>query len=133
MARLQWSDAYALGLKAIDDQHKQFLDTLNELLDAQSSSGQACLAQNLVEKLKSYAAEHFHVEEGYMQAFGYPGYQAHLVEHEEYLDTVRRFDEACAQGGADSAAIIDYLQNWMIQHLVGADRQMGRYLEEYLS
>lgn len=132
MARIKWTDAYTLGIKTIDEQHKQFLDALNELLDAQDASGQACLADHLVARLKSYADGHFHVEEGFMQAFGYPGYEAHLAEHEHFRETVRHFDEVCCNGGGDSAIILDYLQNWMAQHLTGVDRQLGRYLEQHL-
>ncbi|MBI5518838.1 MAG: hemerythrin family protein [Desulfovibrio sp.] len=132
MARLMWTDSFALGITSIDEQHKRFLDALNELLDAQDASGQACLASTLIDRLKAYAAEHFHVEEGYMQAFAYPGYEEHLMEHEHFLDTVRHFEDACANGGVESAKLLDYLLNWMAQHLTGVDRQMGRYLEEYL-
>ena len=133
MQRTEWSETFALGIKTIDDKHKHFLDTMNALLDAQEATGgQACLAENLVDRLKAYATEHFHVEEGYMQAFGYPEYETHRAEHDGFLEAVSRFEGACAAGAANAAEILDYLQGWMRQHLVGVDRQMGRFLDEYL-
>jgi len=125
-------EGLALGIKSLDEKRKRFLESLNAFFDAQERTGQACLAESVVGWLKAFAAEHFHVEEGYMQVFGYPEYESHLKEHEGFMETVCRFEDACVQSGGDSREILDYMQGWVKQHLLGVDRQMGRYLAEHL-
>ena len=132
MPRVVWTDAFAVGIKSLDDQNKSFIALLNALVDEQDANARTCPSEDLVGHLKAYAAEHFHIEEGYMQAFGYPDYAAHDKEHRAFLDTVGQFEAACATGKANPQDIIDFMQDWLSAHLAGADRQMGRFLEDYL-
>ncbi len=132
MQRIEWTESLNLGIKSIDDQHRELVAMLNGLLDSIESTGQACPAENLVEKLKTYAAEHFHVEEGYMQAFAYPEFAEHQREHEDFLEKVARFESDCAAGKTSLADVLDFLQGWLTAHIVGTDRRMGSYLEDYL-
>jgi hemerythrin len=130
MPRIEWQNSYALGIKSIDDQHRGLLDTFNELLAAHEAG--TCPPEAMVERLKAFAAEHFHVEEGYMQAFGYPELAAHLKEHEDFLAAVALFESSCAQGTGNPQAVLGFMETWINGHLPGADRRMGRYLEDYL-
>ncbi|GAB6126641.1 bacteriohemerythrin [Humidesulfovibrio idahonensis] len=132
MARIEWQPSLAIGIQSIDEQHKDLLQTFNALIDKQEHSGLSCPAEDLVARLKTFAAEHFHIEEGYMQAFSYPDLPAHMTEHEAFLGTVATFENACAAGSATAEAILKFLEEWISGHLAGADRQMGRYLEDYL-
>ena len=131
MPRIEWSSTLALGIKSIDDQHKNLIDAFNALREAQAA-GQVCAAEDLVTRLKNFAAEHFHIEEGYMQAFGYPETSAHLKEHEDFLAAVDRFEACCAEGVASAEGVLGFLETWINGPLAGADRRLGRYLEDYL-
>ncbi len=132
MPYFQWSDSLLMGIKAIDDQHRQLVDMVNSLHDAVEASGQHCPAPDLVARLKAYAAEHFHVEEGYMQAFGYPEFEAHLKEHQYFSDAVTTFEDNWATDTANPAEVLDFLKKWLTEHITGVDVQMGRFLEDYL-
>lgn len=130
MPRIDWQNAYALGIKSIDDQHRDLIKTYNDLLEANVAGG--CPPEHMLAKLKNFAAEHFHIEEGYMQAFGYPDMDAHLKEHQDFLAAVSLFEHSCADGTANSSAVLGFMETWINGHLPGADRRMGRYLEDYL-
>jgi len=131
MPLIEWTPALVLGIKSIDDQHRQLVESFNALRQKQDV-GQGCAAEDLVERLKTFAAEHFHIEEGYMQAFGYPDAAAHLREHEDFLAAVARFESACTEGSANADGVLGFLETWIGGHLAGADRRLGRYLEDYL-
>jgi hemerythrin-like metal-binding domain len=131
MPRIEWQEALSVGIKSIDEQHKNLLVTFNALLEA-NAAGKTSPADDLVACLKTFAAEHFHVEEGYMQAFAYPETAAHQKEHEDFLAAVALFESACAEGRGNPNAVLGFLETWINGHLAGADRRMGRYLEDYL-
>lgn len=132
MQHVEWSDSFSLGIKAIDDQHKELIVMLNALSTAFADTGKTCPAQDLLDRLKEYAEEHFHVEEGYMQAFAYPECEAHQREHREFLESVSRFEFGCAEGSASQADVLTFLHRWLLGHIAGTDRKMGRFLEDYL-
>jgi len=133
MPYLEWKDSLAMGIKSIDDQHRQLVDMVNALHDEAETSGHLhCPAPELVARLKAYAAEHFHIEEGYMQAFGYPEFETHQKEHEGFIATVNGFETACTEGSAGAADVLAFLKEWLVRHIVDEDVKMGRFLEDYL-
>lgn len=132
MPYLEWHDSLSVGIRSIDAQHRKLANMVNQLHDAAGQSGPQCTAQELVARLKDYAAEHFHIEEGYMQAFGYPGLESHQKEHEAFCTAVQGFENACAEGGAIPAEVVDFLKNWLTRHIIDVDMQMGRFLKDYL-
>jgi len=133
MPHIEWNESLALGIKSIDEQHQYLVALFNALADDSSAQGDTCPVETLVAKLKDYAAEHFHIEEGYMQAFAYPDTAAHVKEHESFIAALTSFEAACSEGTGDTQAVLAYLQGWLGEHLTGVDRKMGRFLEDYLS
>ncbi|PKN07006.1 MAG: hemerythrin [Deltaproteobacteria bacterium HGW-Deltaproteobacteria-8] len=131
MPYFQWTGSLVIGIKTIDDQHKQLVEMLNNLNDTMEQSGQ-CPAPELVDRLKTYAAEHFHVEEGYMQAFAYPEFEAHKKEHEAFCDVVLSLGNSCADGSAHPAELLEFLKSWLTNHILDVDMKMGRFLEDHL-
>ena len=131
MPYFEWKDSLSVGIRSIDEQHRKLVIMVNNLHEA-VHAGNQCPALDLVEHHKAYAAEHFHVEEGYMQAFGYPEYEAHLKEHHYFSDAVTTFEENCATDTANPAEVLDFLKRWLTEHITGVDVQMGRFLEDYL-
>lgn len=132
MPYFQWNDSLLTGIRTIDDQHKHLVDMVNELHDNVQPSGQLCPAPELVARLKTYAAEHFHIEEGYMQAFAYPEFEAHLKEHQSFNAAAQTFEDNCANGSANAPEVLDFIKQWLTEHITGVDMKMGRFLEDYL-
>jgi hemerythrin len=129
---MEWTDAIAVGIRSIDEQHRRFLALVNRLYDAAQEADRACPPGELVAGLRAYAAEHFHIEEGYMQAFAYPDLAQHQSEHQGFIDVVRGFASACAEGNAGADEILAYLKDWLPRHLREADVRLGRFLEDCL-
>lgn len=132
MPFILWNDALELGIKTIDDQHKGLAELVNTLHDEAVATGISCPPPDLVARLKAYAREHFHIEEGYMQAFGYPEFEAHVREHEAFGLAVADFEARCAAGQAHPAEMLEFLKSWLTVHILDVDRKMGHFLEDHL-
>lgn len=132
MPYIPWTDSLLVGIKNIDEQHRRLVDMVNQLHDEAEASGARCPSPELVARLKNYAAEHFHIEEGYMQAFAYPDFEEHLREHEAFNSAVQSFEDGCADGSAHPAVVLEFLKSWLTNHILDSDIRMGRFLEDYL-
>ena len=130
MPYLEWTKELDTGIASIDAQHRKLVEMVNVLHGAAGAA--VCPAKEFVAGLKQYAAEHFHIEEGYMQCFGYPGYEAHLKEHEAFMQAVADLDASCIRGEATTEAASAFLKRWLTEHIIDVDMEMSRFLAPHL-
>jgi hemerythrin len=131
MSYFEWKDSLQIGIKTIDDQHRHLVALIDELHDTATRPEQYSVPEVLA-RLRIYATEHFHVEEGYMQAFAYPEFTAHLKEHEGFCAAVQCFEKSYADGSAHPAELLEFLKSWFTNHILDVDMRMGRFLDDYL-
>ncbi len=129
MALLTWKDAYSVKIKQIDDQHKVLIDMINELNDAMAQGKAKDALGAILDKLVSYAASHFALEEGLLQTHGYEGYQDHKDKHvkmtAKVLDLQRQFKSGQA---AMTIEVMNFLKNWLDKHIIGTDMKYSAFL-----
>lgn len=133
MHAVQWNDSLSVGVKLIDQQHKQWIRYLNEVAEAvQAHIGPSQVGRTL-EFLIEYTDFHFGTEEKHMAATLYPDLDAHRAKHEEMKLTLAGLVQDFEEEGATqilSEAINTLLGNWLIQHISDVDRRFGQYLRE---
>ena len=129
MALLAWKDAYSVKIKEIDDQHKKLIDMINELNDAMSQGKAKEVLGAILDKLVTYAASHFALEERLFQTHGYEGYQEHKAKHEKMtakvLDLQRQYNSGQA---AMTIEVMNFLKNWLDKHIIGTDMKYSAFL-----
>ena len=128
-----WSDDYALGIQAIDEQHKGFFEASHRLYDAILN----CKGEHVVEEsvafLRDYANRHFQTEEGYMAKHGYPYLEKHKKLHTEFLEVLDNLNDDLALFGpsqhlADRA--LEIVQEWLINHIIEEDTLYAQYIND---
>jgi hemerythrin-like metal-binding protein len=120
---LLWSSAHELGVRQIDEQHARLGALLNELAGAlRGGEDHATLLREIVR----YTEFHFAAEESLMAAHAYQGAAAHQQAHHRLLEEVRAF-RPDADGVSVSLAL-RYLQEWLLHHVDGADRDLAEAL-----
>ncbi|MDR2049137.1 MAG: hemerythrin family protein [Treponema sp.] len=116
------------GNPLIDEQHKQLISGVNDLL--------AVCRQRRTEQFESglafiryYTAKHFFDEEVLQIRYGYPGYAAHRASHDEFKITIRNFVLDLQENGGnleDRAAL--YIGEWLVDHIRTEDMDLARHL-----
>jgi hemerythrin len=132
MARIiKWDDRYVLEIRKLDDQHKELITVVNELV-------QYCIADgddvgpyflNTIRASSSFAKEHFAAEERLMQAVDYPDLEEHRRQHTAFIQVIlaliKEFEEGRKTVSADLAC---FLSAWIIGHIKISDRKYADYI-----
>lgn len=119
-APLTWSAAYELGVPLMDEQHAALASRLNALGRAMQDGEDPT---PLWEEAVRYTGLHFASEENLMRAHGFDGLDAHRDMHRQLLADLRGLRPAT--DGASVSLLMRYLQEWLLRHVDGADRDFA--------
>lgn len=134
---VEWSDQLETGIDVLDQQHRRYVDLLNDYLakaaDYRNTQQQA---EQLVESfnfLRGYAQEHFETEDAIMREIDYPDFDAHYEQHQHFIEHVeglsRRMESEGFSAGL-SREVNFYAIEWFVDHILGSDMQLVHYLKE---
>ena len=116
-------------LKAIDKEHKQLTDLLDNMYKNMSNGCSRDLMYKNLADFVILSEIHFKNEEKLMEFYQYPHILAHKKEHSDLLEQLYTMKSQLENGqtpfGKDC---LIWLKNWLEQHISGEDK----ILEEYL-
>jgi hemerythrin-like metal-binding protein len=125
---IEWDDKYSVGISRIDDEHKQFIDIVNEAIATKEHNDNPEELKELLHKITMYAITHFATEENYMIECNYPEYQYHKEEHHDFSKKVIAYCERVNDGNSQiSNEILEYLKRWLVNHIQVTDRKYIDY------
>ena len=126
---IKWKDDYSVGIDSIDQQHKKLISLINQLTTAVDYSTGEEFEREALAELVDYTKTHFTYEEGMMEDNGYPDFVAHRAQHRVMIAEV---DAVLAEYEKDHDTAmrhaVDYLKDWLINHINGTDKQYSSYL-----
>ncbi|EME70168.1 hypothetical protein H261_09547 [Paramagnetospirillum caucaseum] len=116
---LKWTELMAIGIGWVDDQHRDMVDLLNQLSRAARTEDHAAVSP-LLQQFLHLARQHFAAEERHLEARGRP-LSGHRADHARML---AEFDQLAAAEGHGPRILVDhYLRFWVMEHILGIDRQ----------
>jgi hemerythrin len=131
MPFIVWNDRLSVGVAGIDHDHRRLVEILNDLYEAMGNGRNKQILGQLLDELVDYACYHFEREEGMFRA-DYGEALDHKAEHENFVawitETQSRFMEGSA--AAPSLEVVNYLKDWLFDHILGRDRRLGAHLNE---
>ena len=131
MTFFTWKDSFAIGNEEIDQQHKGFLEYLNECYLQTSRNSSAGIDHQLYEKLRGYASTHFHFEEALFQAKGYPDLESHVKKHKYFESQVAELDANKAGGKTRTTeSLFVFLRDWFLSHILEDDKKFMSFLRQ---
>jgi hemerythrin len=129
---LVWENKYSVGVAELDNQHKRMFATINELIDllGNKPTNEALLL--IVESLVQYKKFHFATEENYFKQFNYAGADEHINEHKMFNE---KLEILKSEFGGDpiqfSYELVDFLEDWLIHHLMTTDHKYISCFKEH--
>jgi hemerythrin len=121
--KTEWSEAYSVGVRELDEQHVRFFKIIQSLEDADLTADGGA-PKRILSDLGEYAATHFQTEEKYFGRFGYPAAEAHIREHREFEEKIAEFRKVYQiQKTFNSGVIREFVKKWLIHHILISDRK----------
>jgi len=129
--RFEWVDAFRVGVKELDDQHRRLFSLVNGLSEIIGKTGQIEGHEKEKKELLAFARLHFQREEALMEAHDYSRSEVQRKEHGDLIARLERFageGERRARPRAQTA--VDYLKDWLIRHVLLEDLRYRDFFNE---
>ena len=126
---VEWKDDYSVGIDSIDQQHKKLLNLINQLQTAVDYKTGEEFEREALDELVDYTKTHFSYEEGLLEQNNFPGYEPHKAQHVEMINKVEEvLTEYDKDPDTAMSNAVEFLQNWLIKHINGTDKQYSSFL-----
>lgn len=122
------------GNALIDSEHRQWMDAINNLLNACSAGKGRAELNHTMEFLKQYTAKHFHDEEQLQLKTGYPDFTHHKQYHEGFKQVVNQLADELSKTGASIVLVgkINHsMGDWFINHIKQEDKKLAAYIDTH--
>ena len=126
-----WTSDYDTGIRQIDLQHQELVELINEAAAAHAGGGDMAALEQILLKLKTYVFFHFGTEESLLNGVTVSRDHAlaHRAAHKQFTDRISELKLAADNGDTSALPeLIDYLQHWLIEHIMKTDKDLGKML-----
>ncbi len=120
---------YETGILWQDTQHRQLIDLMEKLSDANTREAESKMFTYTTAFLAMYVTHHFNLEEQYMKAYEYPDLESHLEEHQKYIDLVKQFRKDHTSFSVEGALFLEKnILEWILNHIMENDQKLGAFI-----
>jgi hemerythrin len=133
MKELAWDELLSVDVEEIDEDHRKLVGIVNILAQAIADGASLDLLGAVFEEFINYTAYHFSHEERLMLKYDYPKYEQHRIEHAGLVESARRLQDDILEGeGTMADEELEFLENWLTEHILTVDKQLGDYLVQVM-
>ena len=128
----QWDTYLETGNVTVDNQHKQCMAALNNLVDAIKNGKGSDEIIKTLKFLTEYTIMHFSAEEKLMYESNYTDYSAHKRYHDEFKVTVEELTQQLINEGPTwelMNTVTFTFEDWLINHIKGEDFRMAAFIK----
>ena len=127
MTRFVWSKEYELGIDVIDHQHQRIVDYINRVYDCLESGSSNVSEKEILLNLVDYTFSHVAFEEAMLEEIDYSEIAVHRLSHQSFSRVINDLKERVEQGEKVGKELANFLQNWLIAHIMVED---AKYVDE---
>jgi len=119
-----WKEGFELGIPRFDTEHRRLLEAIREFHSA-TTRGDTEAQVRIHEGLIQAAALHFHHEEEYLAAFGYPGLRDLRDDHVWFTGVIGGLRLTSSDAAREVVALA---RDLVIHHILGTDKVYAEWL-----
>jgi hemerythrin len=129
MTILSWHNQYLIGQNAIDEQHKELFQLINDFHSHWQERRELKEIAMVLNRLIQYCEHHFLTEESIMEKEGFPKLDQHRKDHESLAQTIFLLNEEfAAKREMASADVQKFCKHWLVDHIVNSDYEFRDFL-----
>jgi hemerythrin len=126
-----------VGIKLIDDQHKELLNLVNDMynhVNNDDEEAERAYFHGVIRQVVDYVKIHFATEEKIMRGTKFQGYARHKIVHDSFIlsvvDIIQQFDEGKR---LPLISFTHFIKEWILTHIAIMDKQYFEYLMKIVS
>ena len=129
MALIEWKAHYSVGVEAVDHEHQEMIDLINEVHEKLIAEGETPDVTAFLGEIFRAISAHFALEERFMREHRYDQLNEHKAAHEELLDDIRDImDGYEADPEGARAQLSSRLDSWFTDHFKTHDARLHHRL-----
>jgi hemerythrin len=128
---IHWSPALSTGLDWQDEEHKQLVGKIGELLDAMERNDAPSVIDDLLIFLQEYGELHFAHEEKALDETAEPHTIEHKADHRKFSQHLQEMVALYKRQGASSYVVMQmqrWLRDFLLNHLGKVDKSLGAWV-----
>ena len=126
---MKWNSSLAIGIDAIDNQHKQIFEHLLALENSVAKRDPWHILRFVLSQLAEYMKFHLAVEEAMLEIIRYPQRTDHCQAHAKIMEQIAELEKQLQRAGSETS-LVAFFEDWFIRHVLGDDRQYAAYVKE---
>ena len=119
----------------IDEQHKELIGKIDDLLTCCEKDGGKVSAIKMLDYLSDYTDYHFGEEEKLQEEVSYPAMKEHKEKHAEFKKTVEVLHDMLIEEEGPTEAFVAAVQknvvDWLFNHIKNMDQALAAYVQEH--
>ena len=129
METIKFTPPLSTGVAEIDADHRQLVECLNAVLEANENGDQPERLMASLESLREDTRTHFAREEAVMQRIAYPALPAHRVQHNDLSAALKVLIDHFAESDETrlSEETLTSLKAWLLDHIAIEDKKIGKF------
>lgn len=131
-----WRKAMSVGNDLIDHDHHFMINFVNTIELVLQNPEERDMLLEVLDQLHEYSINHFRREESIQRKIEYPKSLHHKNAHASLLKELETIQkeiekiETSDEIAKRAPEIIDFLRNWLINHVLNEDMQLKPFLEK---
>lgn len=125
---MKWDDSFAIGIEAIDNQHRKIFEHLLALENSVIKRDPWHILRFFVAQLSEYMQFHLAVEEALLEIVGYPDRSAHGDSHAKLVAQIASLEEKL-KTNANGESLVGFFEDWFIRHVLSSDRDYASFVK----
>ncbi len=129
MAYIDWDDKFSVDVEGMDNQHKKLFRIANRLHEIIETKDYGDKLSEAFDALINYVKEHFHDEEQLMAEWGFPELESQRKAHKAFAKQLSASFSEFKSGQTKALQdLLDYLEVWLINHILLSDKKYGEFI-----
>ncbi|MDH4128475.1 MAG: bacteriohemerythrin [Spirochaetota bacterium] len=128
MPIFKWDNSLSVNVKALDEQHRKWIDLVNDAHD--NISADIDKMKNFIDLIIEYIHFHLKYEENLLLENGYPDFEKHKENHNIFEKKVNEFRERLKSSAYNGLPleIVRFQITWLIDHIKKNDKEYSSFL-----
>lgn len=130
----QFTEDCLIGIEQIDNEHRTLFEMINEATaQVESKKVTRAITEDIILRLKVYAATHFSHEEEYMLQINDPELPNQRREHAAFIAYITSYDFTLLNDENAASILQDilvFLVHWLYRHILSSDMMIGKISQD---